>query len=147
MGSPFRTLKPEERAVMQGMVEEYFARFVGIVSSDRPVIEHPVVDLTKYQDSIYGGTYSGRVFSGERAKELGLVDQTGLLEDAIEVAKKLAHVPGAAVVIYNRPFGYGGSIYASNYVPAPRADVMRVELPGASELMPAGFYYLWMPGR
>jgi len=147
MGSPFRAMKPEERDVMRGMVEEYFERFVGIVSSSRPVTEHPVADLTKYEESIYGGTYSGRVFSGEKAKELGLVDETGLLEDAIALAKQLAHADNAAVVIYNRPYGYGGSIYASNYVPAPKADVMRLELPGATEFIPTGFYYLWMPGR
>lgn len=147
MGSPFRAARPEERAVMQGMVEEYFTRFIGIVSSNRPVTEKPVADLSQYELSSYGGTYSGRVFSGERGKELGLVDQTGLLEDAIELAKNLAHVPDAAVVMYNRPYGYGGSIYASNQMPAPRADAMRLELPGANEFLPGGFYYVWMPGR
>ena len=147
MGSPFRAMKPEERDVMQGMVEEYFGRFVGIVSSDRPVTEKPVSDLTKYEEATYGGTYSGRVFSGEKAKDLGLVDETGLLEDAITLAKQLANAKDAAVVIYNRPYGYGGSIYASNYVTAPRADTMKLELPGAAEMIPAGFYYLWMPGR
>ena len=147
MGSPFRAIKPEERAVMQGMVEEYFTRFVGIVSGNRPVTEQPVADLGKYEESTYGGTYSGRVFSGERARELGLVDQTGLLEDAIELAKNLSHSADASVVMYSRPYGYGGSIYASNSLPPPRADVMRLELPGASEFLPAGFYYLWNPGR
>ncbi|HEY2587099.1 MAG TPA: signal peptide peptidase SppA [Tepidisphaeraceae bacterium] len=147
MGSPFRAMKPEERAVMQGMVEEYFTRFVGIVSGNRPVSEQPVADLTKYGQSTYGGTYSGRVFSGERARELGLVDQTGLLEDAIELAKNLAHAKDAAVVMYTRPYGYGGSIYASNTLPPPKADTMQLELPGANSLLPAGFYYLWMPGR
>jgi protease-4 len=147
MGSPFRAIKPTERAVMQGMVEEYFARFVGIVSDNRPVKEQPEADLTKYEEMTYGGTYSGRVFSGEKAKALGLVDETGLLEDAITLAKTMANSPNASVVMYTRPYGYGGSIYASNDVPAPRADAMKLELPGASEFIPAGFYYLWMPGR
>lgn len=147
MGSPFRAMKPEERSVMQGMVEEYFTRFVGIVSGNRPVTEQPVADLTQYELSTYGGTYSGRVFSGERARELGLVDQTGLLEDAIELAKNLAHAKDAAVVMYTRPYGYGGSIYASNTLPPPKADTMQLQLPGANSLLPAGFYYLWMPGR
>jgi protease-4 len=147
MGSPFRALRPHERAIMQGMVDEYFTRFVGIVSGARPVTERPVADLSKYEDLTYSGTYSGRVFSGERARELGLVDRTGLLEDAIALAKTLAGAPGAAVVMYTRPYGYGGSIYATNDVPAPKANAMKLELPGASEFIPAGFYYLWMPGR
>jgi len=51
-------------------------------------------------------------------------------------------------VMYIRPYGYGGSIYASNNVPAPRSDVMRLQLPGSdsNEFLPAGFYYLWRPG-
>ena len=146
MGSPFRAIKPEEKVIMQGMVEEYFSRFINIVGSNRPLTEQPVSDLSKYEDLTYAGTFSGRVFSGERAKELGLVDETGLLEDAIKLAKDMAHEPDAAVVMYLRPYGYGGSIYASNSLPSPRADVMRLELPGANDALPAGFYYLWQPG-
>lgn len=147
MGSPFRSMREDERAVMQGMVEEYFTRFIGIVHSNRPVKEQPVADIKEYNDKSYGGLYSGRVFSGVRARELGLVDQTGLLEDAIALAKKMANAPDASVVMYERPYGYGGSIYARTTAPAPRADVMRLELPGASELLPTGFYYLWAPGQ
>jgi protease-4 len=146
MGSPFRLMKPEEHEVMQGMVEEYFSRFVNIVSSSRPVTELPVANLEKYEEPTYAGTYSGRVFSGEKARALGLVDQLGLLEDAVTLAKTLAKVPDAEVVLYTRPYGYTGSIYASNQVPMPRADVMKLELPGASEFVPTGFYYLWSPG-
>ena len=147
MGSPFRAIREDERAVMQGMVEEYFTRFIGIVHGNRPVKEQPLADLTKYNEGSYGGVYSGRVFSGDRARELGLIDKTGLLEDAVELAKQLAKAPDAMVVMYQRPYGYGGSVYASNRTAAPRADVMRLELPGASELLPSGFYYLWAPGR
>lgn len=147
MGSPFRASREDERAVMQGMVEEYFARFIGIVHGNRPVKEEPVADITKYNEGSYGGVYSGRVFSGDRARELGLVDKTGLLEDAIDLARQMAKAPDAAVVMYERPYGYGGSIYASTHAPAPRADVMRLELPGASALLPAGFYYLWAPAQ
>jgi len=147
MGSPFRAMKPQEQAVMKGMVEEYFTKFIGIVTKNRPVTEQPVTELSQYEESGYAGTYSGRVYSGERAKELGLVDETGLLEDAVKLAKKMANASNASVVMYSRPYGYGGSIYASNSVPAPRADVMRLELPGASEYLPAGFYYIWAPGR
>src|SRR4051812_20906499 len=39
MGSPFKSLGRNERAVMQEMVDEYFQRFIGIVTADRPVKE------------------------------------------------------------------------------------------------------------
>ena len=146
MGSPFRAIKPDERSVMQAMVQEDFVRFVGIVSNNRPVKEKPLEDLTKYQESGYAGTYSGRVFSGQAGKEMGLVDDLGLLEDAIRMAKEMANAPGAAVVLYIRPYGYGGSIYANTAIPAPQANVTKLQLPGVNQFLPAGLYYLWGPG-
>jgi len=146
MGSPFKPLEPDERAVMQSMVDEYFARFVGVVRSNRPVAEPPAADLTEYRKAAYAGIYSGRVFSGAVAKELGLIDQTGLLKDAINLARSLAGSPGAEAVLYIRPYGYGGSIYAESNIPAPRAQSTQIELPGASSVLPGGFYYLWRAG-
>ncbi len=90
MGSPFRAMKEDERVVMKEMVEEYFHRFVYIVADHRPVTEKPVDDLGSYEKDGYAGVYSGRVFSGERAVQLGLADQVGQLTDALDLARKLA---------------------------------------------------------
>lgn len=145
MGSPFKALKENERVVMKEMVEEYFQRFVTVVSENRPVTEKPVADLTDYEHDAYAGVYSGRVFSGRRAVELGLADQTGQLQDALDLARKLAKAPNASAVLYKRPYGYGGSIYANSSAPAPQANVLRLELPESRALLPGGFYYLWQP--
>ncbi len=146
MGSPFKPLQPDERAVMQSIVQEYFARFVNVVRTNRHVTEPPAADLLEYQKPGYAGVYSGRVYSGARAMELGLVDQTGLLHDAIELARKLGNAPGAEAVLYIRPYGYGGSIYAETNVPTPQSNVSRLELPAADTLLPSGFYYVWRAG-
>jgi protease-4 len=137
MGSPFKDLDPQARAVMQGMVDEYYARFVQIVTSNRPV--------AKDTDTVKMLT-DGRVFSGTKAAELGLVDRTGLLDDAIDEAKSMAKASGAKVVMYRRPYGYSGSIYAQNAVPQPQASVMQLKIPGLNDRLPSGFYYLWEPG-
>jgi protease-4 len=135
MGSPFRELDPESRAVMQGIVDEYYKRFVGVVTSNRPIKDPGSLKMLT----------DGRVFSGTRAVELGLADQTGLLQDAIELAKQMAHVPGARTVMYRRPYGYSGSIYARGEVGAPQASVMELKIPGVHDPLPSGFYYLWNP--
>jgi len=137
MGSPFRPLNSEDRAVMQGMIDEYYARFVGVVTENRPGI--PSQSLKTVTD--------GRVFSGRHAKDLGLVDDLGLLEDAVRTTKKMAKAPHAEVIMYKRPYGYGGSIYASAPVPQPQqaSNVTQLTLPGASHFVPSGFYYLWNP--
>ncbi len=145
MGSPYKSLREPERAVMQEMVDEYFVRFERLVRERRPAVTEPApATLADYRKPGYAGVFSGRVFSGERAVQLGLADQTGGLEDAIKLAKEAANARGARVVMYRRPYGYGGSIYASGATPPPRADVLQLQLPGLREL-PTGFYYLWQP--
>jgi protease-4 len=138
IGSPFRPSTAEERAVMQGMVDEYYGRFKEVVVANRPIKDAPTLKLVS----------DGRVFSGAQCVELGLADQTGMLSDAIELARKMAKAPGAEVVLYKRPYGYTGSIYASSELPAPTAQgpsSLNVELPGARSFLPTGFYYVWEP--
>ncbi len=135
MGSPFKDLDPEARKVMQGMVDEYYGRFVGVVTSHRPLKDPQIVKTAT----------DGRVFSGTRAAEIGLVDRTGLLNDAIDEAKSLAKTPDAKVIIYRRPYGYSGSIYAQDSTPTPQSNVLQLSIPGLRDQIPSGFYYLWMP--
>jgi protease-4 len=135
MGSPFKELDPKARDLMQQMVNEYYGRFVGVVTSHRKLADRTI-------------TTDGRVFSGEQGVKMGLVDRTGLVEDAVEEAKSLAGVSDAAVIVYRRSYGYSGSVYASGEtIPTPRANVnvMELKIPGLTDRLPAGFYYLWQP--
>jgi protease-4 len=134
MGSPFRHLTPEAREIMQGMVDEYYGRFKNVVFTNRSIKDPATMTLVT----------DGRVFSGDRAVELGLADQTGRLDDAIQLACKMAAAPNAEVVMYKRPYGYAGSIYAQMPAPMPQSNDMTLKLP-TSELLPGGFYYLWEP--
>ena len=136
MGSPFKALQEDEREVMQAMVDDYYARFVDVVRTRRNVTDPETLKLVT----------DGRVFTGTRAVQLGLADRAGRLDDALDLARELGKSPGAKAVIYKRPYGYGGSIYADGSVPPPRADVTRLEIPGADKVLPGGFYYLWHPG-
>jgi protease-4 len=137
MGSPFKPLTEDERAVMQGIVNEYYARFIDVVTTNRKPLDTANIKMLT----------DGRVFSGADAQKHGLIDETGLLEDAIDAARKLADAPSAKVIMYKRPYGYRGSIYAETNVPEPQAtnaNVTKLELPGGP-LLPGGFYYLWNP--
>jgi len=135
MGSPFKAMTADERAVMQGMVDEYYGRFLGIVKERRPI-----TDEAKVKNAT-----DGRVFSGQQALAAGLVDHLGMLEDAVKLARRSANAPGAKVIMYKRPYGYSGSIYANGPTPTPQANVMHLELPGTDAFLPTGFYYLWQP--
>jgi protease-4 len=148
MGSPWKLLKDDEKKLMQEMVDEYFQRFIATVRTNRPVSESAATDIDDYKKATYAGVFSGRVFSGTKAKELGLVDETGLLTDAIDLARKLSNSPDASAVMYLHPYGYGGSIYASTSIPQPQASnttTLQLNLPESATPLPAGFYYLWRP--
>ena len=133
IGSPFKPLTADDAAVLQRMVDEFYARFVGVVTTNRPGIKPDDLPLVT----------SGQVFSGERAAALGLVDRLGLLDDAIDLARERAGAANARVVLYERPYGYRGTIYASAATPAPQASVVRLDLPDAATPLPRGFYYVW----
>jgi protease-4 len=135
MGSPFKHMTPRERALMQSMVDEYFARFKSVVFTHRS-INDPATQST---------TTDGRVFSGVDAVKLGLADQVGRLDDALDLARQMCGSPNAETVMYKRPYGYTGSIYADTSVPTPKSAEMNLNLPLAQELLPSGFYYLWRP--
>lgn len=134
-GSPFRPMNPEDRAVMQSMIDEYYNRFVAVVQ-DKAHIK----DGTKLKIAT-----DGRVFTGMQAKEIGLVDQLGYLPDAIKLAQAKAGVSNARVVMYKRPLGYHGSIYADTNAPVPQTNGLQLSLPESTALLPRGFYYLWQP--
>ena len=135
IGSPFTRMTTAERAVLQGLVDNFFTRFKGVVMENRPVKSG--AEIARVSD--------GRVFDATDAVDFGLADKIGRLPDAIELAKQMAHATDAEVVMYKRPYGYTGSIYAESSTPQLKSDVLTLSLPGAQSMLPGGFYYLWMP--
>lgn len=82
-GSPFREMKPEERALMQGVVDDIFEQFVRAVAEGRKLKYEKVLELA-----------DGRIYTGKQALALGLVDELGGLDEAVEVAGKLGNISG-----------------------------------------------------
>lgn len=93
IGSPFRSMDSNEKKMLQELVNGAHRRFVESVSAGRKI---PLDKLAPLAD--------GRIFSGEQAKSLGLVDELGTQGKAVEVAKKLCGIEKAKVVeYYSRP--------------------------------------------
>src|SRR5262249_6740822 len=113
--SPFRGATPEERRIVQTILDALHARFVSIVRENRPRIDPGrLAELT-----------DGRVFHAGQALEVGLVDQIGDLDAAIEVAKAAAKVEKARVVAYQRSDEMRENIYSA----APGAPIQVNVLP------------------
>jgi protease IV len=92
IGSPFQPLSPEGRDILQSLVDNVYGQFVSAVAKGRGLDESRVRKLA-----------DGRIYSGAQAKDLGLIDQFGTLEDAIEVAAKRVGLDAEPAVYYSRP--------------------------------------------
>ncbi|MGE5664791.1 MAG: signal peptide peptidase SppA, partial [Deltaproteobacteria bacterium] len=87
-GSPLRDMTPEERQYLQGVIDNVHAQFVQAVADGRRL---DVEAVRKIAD--------GRIFSGEQAKALGLVDALGDQEDAVADAARMAKIEGEPRVV------------------------------------------------
>jgi len=81
--SPERPMTDEERAIIQVMVDDIYNQFVAVVSEGRKMDETAVRKLA-----------DGRIYTGNQAKQLGLIDELGNMYDAIDGAAKLAGMSG-----------------------------------------------------
>jgi protease IV len=88
MGSPLRDMTPREQELLQGVVDNVHLQFVNAVAEGRNLDRN---DVPRIAD--------GRIFTGEQAKELGLVDVLGNLEDAISDAGRLGKISGEPKVV------------------------------------------------
>jgi protease-4 len=88
MASVFRGIGPEERKIVQGVMDDVHDQFIQAVAEGRKM---PVEQVREIAD--------GRIFSGNQAKKAGLVDDIGDLEYAIATAAKMVGIKGEPEVV------------------------------------------------
>ena len=131
MGSPLKPLDPKDRELFQSIVNDYYAKFLSVVDEGRPKLSQARVKELA----------DGRVYTAKQALDNGLVDRLGTLYDAIHLAKEQANMAKAQVVIYHRPLGYRGSVYAGPV--APQINLLNISGMDVSYLCRPQFMYLW----
>lgn len=89
MGNLTRAFTPEEKAVMQNMVNNGYKLFVKRCADGRGMTTEAIEKIAE-----------GRVWTGKDAKELGLVDELGGLDKALEIAAQKAEVEAYSIVNY-----------------------------------------------
>jgi protease IV len=89
IGSPFREMTPEEKRIMQEVLDNVHQQFIQAVADGRKLDRSKIVQIA-----------DGRILTGEQAKNFGLVDQMGNLQDAIDIAAKMVGIVGKPNVIY-----------------------------------------------
>jgi protease-4 len=125
-GSPSRPMTPEERAYLQSLIDNMHVQFIHSVAVGRKMSDDQVRALA-----------NGKVWTGEEAVPLKLVDQIGDFRAAIDDTAKVVGIKGAPTLVHPEKdrkslldllFGD-----ASEYLPNP-AKLMQTNV---------GFYYLW----
>ena len=90
-GSLVRKMTKEERKILQNFVDQIHKQFIIAVAEGRNMDQSEVEPLA-----------DGRIFTGEEAKNLGLIDRIGNLEDAVEWAGRMAGIEGKISAVYAR---------------------------------------------
>ncbi len=147
MANPLEPMQERHFEVLQELVDGSYARFRGLVVARRPALKEADVGLAT----------DGRIFSGERAHELGLVDSLGGVREAHARAKALAGVERAQLVRYvtagelaRTPYA-GGPAVAGAQQGEREFNLVQLNVPGGgagglgNPMETGGIYYLWMP--
>ncbi len=93
MGADWRNLTVNEQAYADEVVMEVFSMFVDDVAAGRNMTREEVLNLS-----------DGRIYTGATAMDLGLVDETGNMYDAIDIATELGNITGEPTITYmNKP--------------------------------------------
>ncbi|HEY0129115.1 MAG TPA: signal peptide peptidase SppA, partial [Rubrobacteraceae bacterium] len=132
IGNTFREMKPEEREVFQSLVDESYAEFVSVISEGRGLSEERVREIA-----------DGRIYSGSQAKELGLVDSFGGIDEAAVIAGTLAEAQDTTVVRYVETPTFSETLLARL---APRQPEVEQVMDAAGLNLEPKPYYLYMPG-
>ncbi|MFQ5423813.1 MAG: signal peptide peptidase SppA [Phycisphaerae bacterium] len=132
-GSPFRKMRPEERELLQKLVDGFYQQFVDAVAAGRGnLTREEVLSIS-----------DGRVYSAKEALEVGLIDRIGTLQDAVAEARRRAGIEAAHTVMYHRPLAWAPNIYSAAPVSSPRAvNFFNFDLSSLWTAQPR-FMYIW----
>ena len=91
IASVFKSLTVEEKQILQTVLDDVHDQFIEAVAVSRNMDAEAVRKLS-----------DGRIFTGRMAKEIGLVDELGNLQDAIKIAGEMAGIKGRPEVVYKK---------------------------------------------
>ena len=134
IGSPLREMTPEERQILQGVLDDMRGRFVQLVRERR---QHANADT-------FAAVTDGRIVTAGQALQAGLIDRIGYLDDALALARKRAGLTAARVILYRRGNEFSENIYSKAGTAPAQVNLINFDLGALAGRGPA-FMYLWQP--
>ena len=134
--SPFRPSTPEEKKILQEIIDQLQGRFVEVVTAGRKNLNRP--EVLRLAD--------GRIYTAQQALDYKLADRVGYLDEAIEGVKSSLQLSKASVVVYHRPGSYKSTIYSSlNGGGGPVFNLISIDGENILSSQGVRFLYLWAP--
>ncbi len=132
----------EERQMVQALITETFEKFKGIVADGRANAH----DLNKKEGKALAENWEdfadGRVLSGKQALEIGLVDDLGDFDKAVEQAFTIAHIKNANLIEYRERYDFAN--FLSMFGQGAQAKDIKLDLGVDIPKLRSGcMYYLW----
>ncbi len=115
-GSLFRGLRPEEEAIWQAIIDQSYDVFVQIIADGRNLDKAAVRELA-----------DGRVYTGQQALDLELVDNLGNLSQVVQRAAELGEIDGRPRVIdYGTYAPLFGGVWGTFNRPSPAQELQKL---------------------
>jgi protease-4 len=138
-------IPPEEREMLQSMIDETFAKFKSVVAAGRHWAHEKNGTGGRALDEDWESYADGRVLSGRKAFDLGFVDQLGDYQDAVERAKAIAGIRSANLVQYQQRYDFSDIFHLFGQSGQAESRVIKVDLGMDIPKLKAGQPYYLAP--
>jgi protease-4 len=137
MGSPFRQATAEEELILQDVTDGLANQFLNLVEKHRRLSRETLATIS-----------TARVYLAAEAKQLGLIDRVGYLDQALAEALRISGLPEKAkVVAYRRTAFPNDNLYnpLTTGSRIPVKPMLDLGIPDPMHQLSPGFYYIWTP--
>jgi len=135
--SPFRPSTPEEKKMLQDLINRFYERFIAVVYANRQKL------LTEAE---VRSLADGRILAAGEALEKKLIDRVAYLDETIGMMKQELDINQARVITYARPETYKSNIYSEMPRQAPQViNLISINAEDLTLFSGVKFMYLWNP--
>ncbi len=135
---------PEERQMVQGLIDEAFSRFKQVVAEGRNKANQLNHGKGRALAANWQNYADGRVLSGRQAYDMGFVDELGDFKTAVARIKRLANLSKANLIQYEQPFDFGNLL---RLLGQSEGRTLKLDWGAEGPKLQLGrMYFLFLPG-
>jgi protease-4 len=135
-----------EHAMMQDFIDQTYRQFKSVVTDGRTAAHEKNKDQGQPLSEDWTNYADGRILTGDQALKLGLVDEIGEFQDAVDRAKKIAGVESANLVEYRETYDISNFLHLFGQSEATKVPAVKLDLGLDMPKLQAGLpYFLYMP--